>query len=137
MESEEFVASRITRGNLLFPTKLVVSPTTVMRRKRSWLSVHEESVHIRNVATVNIRTGIWFSDIRIESSGGSDPLDSHGHSKGDARRIKELIETYQARLGPKIGEVTIDPGDGKSCPWCGETIRGSAKICRYCNRDVS
>jgi hypothetical protein len=38
---------------------------------------------------------VW-SDILIESSGGSDPLSSHGHSKSDAQRIKELIEGFQA-----------------------------------------
>jgi hypothetical protein len=38
---------------------------------------------------------IW-SDIRIESSGGTDPILSHGHGKGDALRIRDLIEGYQA-----------------------------------------
>jgi hypothetical protein len=96
---EEFTASRLTEGNFIFPTKIVVTPHAVMRRKRSWFSVNEESVGIMNVATVNITTGIVWSDIRIESTGGSDPLESHGHTKGDARRIKELIETYQMRAG--------------------------------------
>jgi hypothetical protein len=35
----------------------------------------------------------------IESSGGSDPLASHGHKKADARRIRELIEAAQGILG--------------------------------------
>ncbi len=93
----EFVASRLTDGNFLFPTKIIVGPHAVMRRKRSWLTLNEESVGIMNVATVNITTGIIWADIRIESSGGSDPLESHGHTKGDARRIKELIEQFQMR----------------------------------------
>jgi hypothetical protein len=37
---------------------------------------------------------IW-SDIRIESTGGTDPITSHGHRKGDALRIRALIEGYQ------------------------------------------
>jgi hypothetical protein len=44
---------------------------------------------------VHIKTGLIWSTIVIESSGGSDPLTSHGHRKGDARRIKELLEGYQ------------------------------------------
>ena len=32
------------------------------------------------------------------TSGGSDPIASHGHSKADARRIKELIENAQAEF---------------------------------------
>jgi hypothetical protein len=52
---------------------------------------------------VHIKTGIVWSDILIESSGGSDPLASHGHRKADALRIKELIETYQAQAAKNPG----------------------------------
>jgi hypothetical protein len=38
---------------------------------------------------------IW-SEIRIDSTGGAEPITSHGHSKKDAVRIRELIESYQA-----------------------------------------
>jgi hypothetical protein len=53
------------------------------------------------VASVHIKTGIIWSDILIESSGGSDPLASHGHTKADARRIRELVETAQGSLTGK------------------------------------
>lgn len=96
MPAELFKASRWTRGNFLFPTRIEVSDKSVVRRKRSWFSVDEISMSIFKVASVHIRTGFFFSNILIESSGGSDPMASHGHSKADARRIKELIENYQA-----------------------------------------
>lgn len=96
MESEFFQASRWTRGNFLFPTVIEVSDKAVTRRKRSWFSRDEISVSISKVASVHIKTGIFWSDILIESSGGSDPLASHGHRKADAVRIKELIENFQA-----------------------------------------
>ncbi|HEY3175122.1 MAG TPA: hypothetical protein VGK94_05110 [Candidatus Polarisedimenticolia bacterium] len=136
MEPEVFVASRWTHGNLIFPTRIVITDHAVMRRKRSWLSINEESINIRNVATVNIRTGIIWSDIRIESSGGSDPLDSHGHTKADARRIKELIETLQAKAGDGTSRAGEGAGDTRACPWCAEWIKKAAKICRFCGRDV-
>jgi len=94
--SEIFQASRWTTGNFLFPTRIEVSDKAVVRRKRSWFSVDEISMSIFKIASVHIKTGMMFSDILIESSGGSDPLASHGHSKADARRVKELIENYQA-----------------------------------------
>ncbi len=94
--SEVFKASRWTRGNFLFPTRIEVSDLAVVRRKRSWFSVDEISISIYKVASVHIKTGLVWAEILIESSGGSDPLASHGHSKGDARRIKELIEGRQA-----------------------------------------
>ena len=96
MPTELFKASRWTRGNFLFPTIIEVSDKAVTRRKRSWFSRDEISVSISKVASVRIKTGVLWSDVRIESSGGSDPLVSHGHTKGDAERIKELIENYQA-----------------------------------------
>ena len=96
MASEIFQSSRLTKGNFLFPTRIEVTERAVVRRKRSWFSVDEISISIHKVASVHIKTGIIWSDILIESSGGSDPMKSHGHTKGDARRIKELIENYQA-----------------------------------------
>ena len=95
MPSETFHASRWTSGNHLFPTTIEVSDTSVMRRKRSWFSVDEMSITIQKVASIHIKTGLCWSTILIESAGGSDPIQSHGHTKSDARRIKELIESHQ------------------------------------------
>ena len=96
MPSETFQASRLTRGNFLFPTVIEVTDMAVVRRRRSWFSKDEISISITKVASVHIKTGIVWADILIESSGGSDPLASHGHTKADARRIRELIEMAQA-----------------------------------------
>ena len=90
MASETFQASRLTRGNRLFPTVIEVSDKAVIRRKRSWFSKDEISISITKVASVHIKTGIIWADILIESSSGSDPLVSHGHRKADARRIREI-----------------------------------------------
>jgi rfaE bifunctional protein nucleotidyltransferase chain/domain len=95
MPAETFQASRWTRGNFLFPTVIEVSDKSVVRRKRSWFRLDEMSVGILKVASVHIKTGFFWAEILIESSGGTDPIASHGHRKDDARRIKELIETYQ------------------------------------------
>jgi hypothetical protein len=96
MPSESFQASRWTRGNFLFPTIIEVSDKAVVRRKRSWFSRDEISISVQKIASVHVKTGLIWSDILIESSGGTDPLASHGHGKADARRIKQLIEDYQA-----------------------------------------
>jgi len=98
MPIESFQASRFTRGNRLFPTVIEVSDKSVIRRKRSWFSRDEISVSITKVASVHITTGLLWSEIRIESSGGTDPMVSHGHRKSDALRIKELIEQHQEVL---------------------------------------
>src|SRR5438876_7434096 len=104
MPTEIFRASHWTRGNLLFPTYIEVTDKSVSRRKRSWFRLDEISMSLSKVASVHIKTGLIWSEILIESSGGSDPLASHGHTKADARRIKELIENAQAELGRKPQE---------------------------------
>lgn len=96
---ESFSASRFTRGNLFFPTRIVVSPLHVSRVKARLFGSTEESIAILQVASVEIANGMIWSEIRIESTGGADPITSHGHRKHDALRIRELIETFQAEHG--------------------------------------
>ena len=100
MTSNQFKASRWTRGNHLFPTVIEVTDLAVIRHKRTFFSKDEISISISKVASVHIKTGLVWSDILIESSGGSDPLASHGHTKGDARRIRALIEGAQGIASP-------------------------------------
>ncbi len=129
MPTERFVASRLTRGNRIFPTVIEVGDTFVVKRTRTLLTRNEISMHLQRVASVRIETGILWSDVLIESSGGTDPIASHGHRKADAVRIKELIERAQ-RGSPAGGEAT------RVCPYCAETIKAAAKVCRYCGRDL-
>ncbi len=130
MAVERFVASRLTKGNHIFPTVIEVGDTFVVKRTRTLLTKNEISIHLQRVASVRINTGILWSDILIESSGGSDPIASHGHRKEDALRIKELIEKSQAaRLG--------DDAATRTCPYCAETIKAAAKVCRFCGREIT
>jgi hypothetical protein len=94
--SETFSASRWTRGNLWFPTRIEVGPLRVSRVKKRLFGSNEESISISQVASVKISTGILWSDIVIESTGGTDPIMSHGHRKNDALRIRDLVESFQA-----------------------------------------
>jgi hypothetical protein len=96
--AETFTASRWTQGNFFFPTKLIISPQRVSRVKARLLGSNEESIAMSKVASVHISTGVFWSEIVIESTGGTDPITSHGHRKADAQRIRDLIETYQSQL---------------------------------------
>ncbi len=90
-----FTASRWTQGNFLFPTKIIVTPNRVSRIKRRLFGSNEETIAMSKVASVHISTGVLWSEIVIESTGGTDPITSHGHRKADAQRIRDLIENYQ------------------------------------------
>jgi hypothetical protein len=130
MPIETFKASRWTQGNRLFPTVIEVSETAVVRRKRSWFTKNEMSIHLQRVASVRIETGVFWSDILIESTGGTDSISSHGHKKKHALRIKDLIEGAQTAHLKAPGE-----GPTKVCPFCTEAIKAAASVCRFCGRD--
>jgi len=90
-----FGASRWTRGNHLFPTQVVLTPSSITLFKPQWIGKVEESIHMTHVASIKIDTNMLFANVLIESSGGQDPIVCHGHSKADAIRMKELIEQFQ------------------------------------------
>ena len=69
----------------------------VSRVKSRWFGKNEESIPISKVASVHISTGVLWAEIIIESTGGTDPITSHGHRKKDAQRIRDLIESYQGQ----------------------------------------
>ena len=90
-----FRASRMSSGNHLFPTQVLVSPTSVVQYTPRWIGKQEETIHMAHVASVKIDTGLLFSNVLIETSGGSAPVVCHGHRKADAVQMKTLIEKYQ------------------------------------------
>jgi hypothetical protein len=130
-----FRASRWTRGNHLFPTQVAITPTSVVQYTPQWIGREEESIHVAHVASVRIDTHLVFSDVIIETSGGSDPVRCHGHHKADAIRMKELIERYQTEQYRR-DPGTLVAGPGRQCPFCAETIKPEARVCRYCGRDL-
>lgn len=93
-----FKASRLTAGNVIFPTRIEITPERVARIKPRLIGRSEDSIPIAKIASVSISTGLIFSSIRVESSGGATPIISDGHYKGDALAIRDLIHTYQSGL---------------------------------------
>ncbi len=90
-----FRASRLSAHNRLFPTQVLISPTSVVHFTPRWIGKQEESIHMAHVASVKIDTRLLFSDVLIETTGGANPIQCHGHHKADAVRMKTLIERYQ------------------------------------------
>jgi hypothetical protein len=90
-----FLASRLTKGNRIFPSQVMITPTSVTMFKPQWIGKLEESLHMAHVASIKIDTNIVFSDILIETTGGEHPIILHGHTKSDAVEMKAVIEKFQ------------------------------------------
>jgi hypothetical protein len=96
-----FRASRWSRGNHLFPTQVAITRDSVVHYTPQWMGRREQSIHMAHVASVEIDTNLFFSNLVIETSGGSEPVRCHGHRKRDAVEMKRLINQFQSEYyGP-------------------------------------
>jgi len=91
-----FRASRWSRGNHLFPTQVAITPASVTHYTPEWFGRREQSIHMAHVASVEIDTNLFFSNVIVETSGGSEPVRCHGHRKRDAVEMKRLINQFQS-----------------------------------------
>jgi hypothetical protein len=107
-----FRASRLSRGNLLFPTQVAVTPQAVVHYTPELFGAREQSMHLAHVASVLIDRNLFFSDVMIESSGGASPVRCHGHRKADAVEMKRLIEQFQSDYY-RGGRSAPDPVEGR------------------------
>jgi hypothetical protein len=104
-----FRASRFSRGNLLFPTQVSVTPASIVHYTPELVGGREQSMHMAHVASVLIDRNLLFADVMIESSGGASPVRCHGHRKHDASEMKRLIEQFQSEYYRTRGG---HPGEG-------------------------
>jgi hypothetical protein len=91
-----FRASRLSSGNHLFPTQVQITPAAIVHHTPHWFGRSEHSIHVAHVASVRVDTGMFLSDVYIETSGGASPVKCHGHKKHDALEMQRLIEQFQS-----------------------------------------
>jgi hypothetical protein len=106
-----FRASRLSRGNHLFPTQVSVTPMSIVHYTPELVGGREQSMHLAHVASVLIDRNLFFADVMIESSGGASPVRCHGHSKADAIAMKQLIEQFQSEYYRTRGGATAAGGE--------------------------
>jgi hypothetical protein len=104
-KGDVFRASRLSRGNRLFPTQVLITPTAVVHYTPELVGRKEHSIHMAHVSSVSIDTNLFFSNVKIETSGGTSPVVCHGHRKGDAVRMKQLIEHHQTQYYRQPGSA--------------------------------
>src|SRR3954465_7296060 len=64
---------RFSRGNHLFPTQVLITPSSVVQYTPRWVGRHEETIHMAHIASVTIVTGALLPDVLIATGGGPPP----------------------------------------------------------------
>jgi hypothetical protein len=87
--NERFSAS--TLKNPLMPDEVIFSEKGVTFKARKVFSSSENFVFYNDIAGVEIESGIFFSTIRIKARAREEEIVIENFTKGDARKVKELI----------------------------------------------
>ena len=85
----EYVASRLSESNVLFPDKIEIDAANVTYYKGTLVGYRTMVISQSSIASVRISKGLLFADIIIVSNGGSQIV-ARGFTRGDARVILGL-----------------------------------------------
>ncbi len=92
-----YKSNRFTNGNFIFPDEMTVAGDGIHFIKRRLFGSDEEIITYEKIASVKLKTRMFFSDLTIETSGGSQPVFINGLGKNDAQEIKDAIRYYQTQ----------------------------------------
>lgn len=101
-------ASRFTSGNTIFPVQVAVFADRVSRYKPRFLGHTEDSITLRQIASVKVQAGPVFADVVIDTAGGSPPVVIHGLWKKDAEALTAAVATAQSKSPMPVRPV--EPG---------------------------
>ncbi|MEO8054383.1 MAG: PH domain-containing protein [Acidobacteriota bacterium] len=101
-------ASRFTSGNRVFPVQVAVFADRVSNYSPRFLGHTENSITLRQIASVKVKSGPVFADVVIDTAGGSPPVVIHGLWKKDAEALSANIATAQAKSSFPVRAV--EPG---------------------------
>lgn len=86
-----FTAHRISHGdNVVFPDIMEIGDDRVLVTKCYVFGHRTNTIFKDNIASVSLREGVFFADVRIETTGGATYW-SEGFRKSDARKIERLL----------------------------------------------
>jgi len=88
---ETFKASRLSSGNIIFPSKIIIDELWVTLKKPGLFSVKEKTIPYTKISSVDIECPFaGFSTIIIETT-GEGRISAHGFTKNKVKKMKELI----------------------------------------------
>jgi hypothetical protein len=89
-------ASRFTNGNTVFPVQVAVFADRVSSYNPRFLGHTENSITLRQIASVKVKSGPLFADVVIDTAGGSPPVVIHGLWKKDAEALAAAVAAAQS-----------------------------------------
>ena len=89
-------ASRLTSGNRIFRSSITVDDNQIKYRKSRWFGSTEEMINCQHVSSCRVQHGMMFSNLTLETSGGSQPIVINGLSHSAADAIEEAVRKAQA-----------------------------------------
>ena len=97
IEEKTYQSSRWTSGNLFFQDALILASDGIIFRKGNLFGSREEHISYNAVASFRINNGILFSNVLIETTGGSQPIIVNGLWKSEAKEIQDTLRAFQRR----------------------------------------
>ena len=97
VEEKAYLSSRWTSGNLFFQDALVLASDGIIFRKGNLFGSREEHISYSAIASFRINNGILFSNVLIETTGGSQPIIVNGLWKSEAKEIQDTIRAFQRK----------------------------------------
>lgn len=91
----EYRASRLTSGNRIFRASITVDGNQIRYRKSRWFGSTEETINCQHVSSCRVTHGMIWSNMTIETSGGSQPIQIHGLSRSAAEAIENAVRKAQ------------------------------------------
>jgi hypothetical protein len=98
-------ASRFTSGNAIFPVQVAVFADRISRYTPRFLGHTEDSITLRQIASVKVQSGPVFADVVIDTAGGSPPVVIHGLWKKDAEALSAAIAAAQSTSPMPVRDV--------------------------------
>jgi uncharacterized membrane protein YdbT with pleckstrin-like domain len=87
----KYIASRLTAGNRLFPTQIIINELGVTVKIPSLFSGKEQTIPFSRISSVNIDCPfVGYSTIVIETT-GEGQISANGFLKSEVIEMKELI----------------------------------------------
>lgn len=88
---QEFIASRLSKGNELFPAHIILDDRGITFKVQGFFSGKETTILFHSVTSVEIETPmVGYSTINIETK-GEGKIVAHGFTKDEVKEIKEII----------------------------------------------